>query len=375
MILVLIIIGFYSCSSSSNDSVGTLTFSGKLINTTGIAVRNASIKLLSNGSVKYEFRSDSLGQFNFKNIELGAYTINITATGYSFFTAIDTLRANKNDLFTIKGEASIAGTIINSQTGGGLAHAIVRFRFDQQPTTGHPDGQIQPVDMEVVTDEYGNYSIQNAPTGHFTITIEASNYFSRQSEDVTFNSGDNTVSPMTLVSQPAEGEIRIILIWGRSPSDLDTHFTGPTDSGSRFHIYFSEKAATDVNLDVDDVSSYGPETLTIKKLVTGVYRYSVFNYSNQSNTGGLEIASSPARVEIYNHRGLVKKYIAPHFTGAGNTWRVFEMNCVGSNIELVPSNIYVTAESSRDVPNFSKNYDVVNSNTRKTPLKFNVTDF
>ena len=35
------------------------------------------------------------------------------------------------------------------------------------------------------------------------------------------------------------------------------------------------------NLDVDDISSYGPETITILENIYGTYTYAVHNYSNR----------------------------------------------------------------------------------------------
>ena len=374
-ILVFAIFGFYSClpAAGGGGGVAALVFSGKLVNTTGKGVKNASIKLMAAGVAKYQISSDSLGKFNIKDVEPGGYTINITATGYNLFTSIDTLKANTDTIFTIKGSATVTGTIVNSQTGQGLSQATVSFTLDQNATTS------QNAELVVTTNSSGIYTITNGPTGTFTGFVEAPNYFQRKLENITFSNGTTTVPPSTIVSQPPENQLRIILNWGETPRDLDSHFTGPSTGSTRFHIYYSAKTSTDANLDVDDTSSYGPETVTINNFLTGMYRYSVFNYSDQSTAGGATISSSPAKVEIYDHSGLIKTFTAPSFSGSsGNTWQVFEMNYAAGTANIVTKNIYVQASSSTDVTKFVKSSDnsiLRNGNVGKIPMKYNIADF
>jgi len=234
----------------------------------------------------------------------------------------------------------ISGSITDSQTGRGLALATVSFTLDQSATTG------VNAQYHTTTDQLGNFSMNNLPAGNYNVIIELAGYFTRIVNNVEVANGQIQLTPQTIVQQPAAGSYRIILTWGSSPSDLDAHFTGPTTSGSRFHIYFSNKTPSGAltNLDVDDRSSYGPETVTITSLVDGTYRYSVHNFSNQTTSGGSGIASSPpAKVEIYNHSGLMQSFIAPPFTGNGNTWRVFELVASGGNFVINPINTYVMA--------------------------------
>lgn len=51
----------------------------------------------------------------------------------------------------------------------------------------------------------------------------------------------------------------IVLTWGENPRDLDSHITY-TDDSSSYHIYYNNKidSTTGTNLDIDDVTSYGP---------------------------------------------------------------------------------------------------------------------
>jgi len=243
---------------------------------------------------------------------------------------------------------TISGVVINSQTGSGLAYVTVGFSSNGSVSS------ITDVEYSTITDANGNYSIDEIPVGTYVCIINADGYFVRKVTNVVVAVGINEIDPQTLVLQPEAGSFRIILIWGASPSDLDSHLTGPASDGvNRFHLSYLDKTPDiKIDLDVDDTESYGPETSTIHSFMNGTYRFSVFNYSNQLETGGSEIPASPARVEIYNDSGLLSSFDAPAYTGTGNTWRVCEINASGTSISVVPVNTYIMAENSSDVASF-----------------------
>jgi len=73
--------------------------------------------------------------------------------------------------------------------------------------------------------------------------------------------------------------IRIVLNWGEKPEDLDSHLVYPNN-----HVYFSNQQGEQANLDVDDTTSYGPETITIQRKNNGQrYVYAVHNFSDAEN--------------------------------------------------------------------------------------------
>ena len=78
------------------------------------------------------------------------------------------------------------------------------------------------------------------------------------------------------------------------------------------------------NLDVDDVSSYGPETITITEIYSGTYTYAVKHYS-----GSGKITTSGATVKIYNDSGNIRTYEVDANASCGDTgwyWTVFELD-------------------------------------------------
>ncbi|HSC69082.1 MAG TPA: tetratricopeptide repeat protein [Cellvibrio sp.] len=111
--------------------------------------------------------------------------------------------------------------------------------------------------------------------------------------------------------------MRIVLNWGASPKDLDSHIVYPDN-----HVYFSEMVGADAQLDVDDTTSYGPETITLARKHDGErYVYAVHDYSNGDNPG-LFLSKSSAKVFVYVGQTLIRTYYVPA-NQVGNLWTVF----------------------------------------------------
>ena len=149
------------------------------------------------------------------------------------------------------------------------------------------------------------------------------------------------------------GQFRVILTWGAEPSDLDSHMTGPNADGSRWHVYYGDETGGDTcGLDVDDVTSYGPETITcpstgsVGSLRNGVYRYSVHHYSGSNTIGG---SGAAVRLEFAN--GTVYNYTPPAggFAGSKDVWTVFELTVNNGTISVAPVNAISYQSSASSV--------------------------
>jgi hypothetical protein len=340
-LLFSLVLVFWACKED-DAVIPTYSITGELINANNRAVKNATVELidLSNNTTLVSGRTDNEGKYTLSGINGGTYQIRLQATGYLEKSRSITISDNLgNQKDTIRGRANVSGRIINSQTGFGLANASVSFSLGSDTTA-------TLADLEVKTNSQGNFNLSEAPEGSFVQVIRARGFMPRVNPQVSVNSGSNNLGNSVLVETLALGQMRIVLTWGLNPGDLDSHLTGPNESGnSRFHLYFGNKSPnTQVNLDVDRMFGYGPETVTIRQFYTGTYRYSVNNYSNRGNRGGLEILNSPAKVELYDHTGLRQTFSPPPFVGnAGNTWRVFELNATTAGVQIVPINTYLDA--------------------------------
>lgn len=173
-----------------------------------------------------------------------------------------------------------------------------------------------------LTDASGNFTmalrlnssatVVGVAAGRLTNTLRAGPY------------GADTALPACLALGDTGAGITMKLTWGAAPSDLDSHLFAP----SGFEVYFGRKGSllSDpfANLDVDDTSSYGPEVVTITRLMVGTYKYSVNNYSGYG-TG--PITASGAKVEL-NIPGRSLELFTPARgeTSGTNWWNLFEFD-------------------------------------------------
>ena len=114
----------------------------------------------------------------------------------------------------------------------------------------------------------------------------------------TIKIGDNesTASNVSVTDCLILGDspLTVRLTWGQNPEDLDTHVVGP----SGYHIWWlgqgSLSSAPLAQLDVDDVTSFGPEVFTALSFPEpGTYHYAIHHFAGSST-----ISASPARVEL-----------------------------------------------------------------------------
>ena len=130
--------------------------------------------------------------------------------------------------------------------------------------------------------------------------------------------------------------MRIVLQWGEHPSDLDSHLFGKGRNNTAMHVYYSDMYGyTDIlpgtsnaeliaMLDVDDTSSYGPETITIYDLNTS-YVYCVYDYSSGGNPDHSMLDRSQAVIKVYTYGSSVPRvFELPR--GTGTWWNVFKIN-------------------------------------------------
>ena len=315
------------------------TIEGQLVNTTDRPVRNATVSI--SGSNQTTTTNDQ-GEFELSGVAAGSYTLTFEAAGYNSETTSVSIDGQNVSLGseTLRGAATISGQVLDAQTGAGAEDATVIFVFNNGGSglaLSAMVGDDEIADLVITTDANGNYTANEAPTGSFRQIIRRDGYAENIVGNVDIGEGENQLDPQAISEQLQEGELRIVLSWGESPRDLDAHLTGPQADGSRFHVYFGNRrpGGSNAELDRDDTRSYGPETITITALRDGMYRYSVHNYSNQSNNGGVGIYESPTEVRFYDESGLVNVYVAPEAEeGDGNTWRVLEFTVSGSTITL-----------------------------------------
>lgn len=244
-------------------------------------------------------------------------------------------------------DPSVAGEACTCPaTGGGTGSLKVTVT---SATTGAalPGATVSISGQSGTTNSSGEYTFSSVTAGTASLTTSLSGY-SSDTRQVTITTGQTTEVTVSLSATLATGEMRIVLNWGATPSDLDSHLTGPPASGTtRFHVYYSNRTPTGAgaNLDHDDTSSYGPETVTITERRAGTYKYYVHDFTNRSSSTSSVMSQSSAVVQVYNSAGLVATYNVPN--QAGTLWYVFDLD--GSTGALSSKNV-MSFESSPTGP-------------------------
>ena len=203
------------------------------------------------------------------------------------------------------------GVVVNATDLSSVSGARVIFR----------EAENGPVKGEALTDNEGKFKISTITSGRYFVEITAGGFSPlREARDINVDEE----APIRFTLVPNDGAAgRIVLTWGATPADLDSHLTGPRMDGSRFHVYFSQKTAPgDAALDVDDVTSFGPETITMHFLRPGTYRYSVHDYTNRAASSSSALRNSGATV-LLEVNGMCYRYERPR--GNGTLWTVFEI--------------------------------------------------
>ena len=125
--------------------------------------------------------------------------------------------------------------------------------------------------------------------------------------------------------QNSQSSLTISLTWGAYPRDLDAHLWLPSSYSS--HVYFANRGSLTsfpyASLETDNLSGYGPETISISHTYSGTYQYAAYNYSNETS-----FKNSNAIVNVYQNSILVKTYNVSSASGdsSGRWWRVFTYN-------------------------------------------------
>ena len=242
------------------------------------------------------------------------------------------------------GNGTVGGTIVNALNGNAIGSVSVKLRSGMNATSGN-------VVASTTTNGSGGYAISNLPAGNYTAELGASGFSTNYMSLVCLGGTSTGNQNGTLTPILAAGETRIILTWGASPADLDSHLTGPLATGSgRFHVYYSNNSysaggVSYADLDLDDTTSYGPETTTIRQQTSGSYRFSVHDFTNRSSNSSTALSLSGAKVLVYRGSNLVATFFVPSGQ-PGTLWTVFELN----EGTVTPINQMSFHSSSDDIP-------------------------
>lgn len=257
----------------------------------------------------------------------GTYTVTATASGYipATLSGADVRRTEVVAIASIPlvpesdQPGTISGAVRNARNAQGMGGVRVELRRGVGATAG------APVNV-TTTGGSGAYRFSGLDAGTYSVTAAYPEFIAGGITGISVGGSEVSDQDVLMSPEGTENEIRIVLSWGAQPNDLDSHLFGPTESGGRFHILYNSRGSLDRSplaaLDVDDTSSYGPETVTIVRQVDGVYRYAVHHYAGSST-----LSSSGAVVQVFRGATLIGRFEPPTgASGSKDVWTVFELN-------------------------------------------------
>ena len=356
-LILALLITFSSCTITLGPTAkGNL--SGSVNDaSTGAGLSGVMVSLYnSTGSLKGSTTTSISGAFSLTSITEGTgyYAVYSKSNYYQATYRGIAITANETTYLetllqvnsTLSGTGYASGTIIDAFNGNPIVGATVDFFAGVNTTSGS-------LLHYTSTNNVGLFSVNTidlASAGNFTARISKSGY-TTTTFTVTLVAGATIANQnASLTPNIDTSEYRIILDWGLTPYDLDSHLTGPTEDGiNRFHTYYSNKSYTptggltaDVALDRDDRDSYGPETTTIYNKRSGEYRFYIHDYTNNnasSSSTSTALSNSGARVRVYKGSSLIATYNVPTGYG-GNCWDVFKLS--GTSLTAVNTMSYIS---------------------------------
>ena len=241
-----------------------------------------------------------------------------------------------------------------SLTNGTVVNADKQVNFKQQLVEVHGanrnavNGAIIPnvkIDFSLSENNANaEYSVTSGTDGKYTISIPQGVYQARAGVTgfITFDStlDIQTVTDLQhdfVLSPDLDGKAaRIVLTWNKTPGDLDAMLFVPSvDNPSKLiKVYYNEKSPSgaDAKLDKDDQNGYGPETITIDSMHSGVYCY-VVNNTFEGNSG--------ARVKLYLSDGTSQEFDVQDSTMANwDNWTVFKIDTTSGQAKISTVNTF-----------------------------------
>ncbi len=308
----------------------------------GDAINRAKITLYDeSGEYLNRYYTDESGHYRLF-LEPGTYLVSIEKAGYLKESGKFTIESGNVQVYepTLhlvselnSGEGTVTGKITNALND----YPLSQVKLEIYKGFNSDDGELV---RTIYTNELGEYNTV-LPAGNYTAILNKEGFI--ESRMAILAVGDQIRVQPTLSLSPdglALNDLRVVLNWNESPSDLDSHLIGKINSESNgyFHVYYASSYYSGENqsamLDRDDTSSYGPETITLTNLdEDGHYVYAIHDYSNRGNMQSNALSLSGATVKVYSGGHLLFSFTVPD-NQAGNVWKVFEV----IDGEIVPLN-------------------------------------
>jgi len=206
----------------------------------------------------------------------------------------------------------VLGRVTDATNGEAIAGAVMKLSTTVNGVE---------VKWDAESNEAGVFGFENVNGGKMSMEAAVDNYVSATAKlDVTQDIEIGTQADVSLSPVLPPDGWRVIVKWGHTPTDMDTHLSWATPFGGCF-VDYSNPIMTcmdgvSASLDIDDTEHFGPETLTIEHVGKGKNRcteqmhkanqcqvtYKVNNFSQDP------ASMDGTRVSLYNGDKLIKEF-------------------------------------------------------------------
>lgn len=328
-------------SKNSGDTV----LSGKVVNSenTSQAMEDVSVKISQNGVVVTSAKTKRDGAFSVP-VPAGTVLVEVTKEGFIPFSVYQRVEGDQAmtpmetiELIAGSGVGGMRGVITDAVTGECLPDVELEVRAGWDNTT---EGDVV---KRMTTNEYGEFKantvsllggrlILGLPCGNYTVRASKSGYIGtgfnvvvRPGETDDYPNQDAAMAPVPTQGGEVSGDTyRIVLTWGENPSDLDSHMVGNRSDDRPFHVYYGDKSSHDgnlevCNLDLDDITSFGPETIMLNANTSDPYYYYIHLFA-----GSGTLPTSGAQIKVYHGADVVRTFHVPSTVDSNDRyWNVF----------------------------------------------------
>ena len=336
-------------------SSGSGIIKGTVLDNASDALPGVSVTFAKSGTTSSVVTTVDNGTYSKTSLSSGTYTLTYTKSGFIDTTLSATLTADNETLTvaTVKqfpdtcASGTISGTIKDAVSDSVVSDVSLSVRSGLNMTSG-------TIIKTATTDSSGNYSLSSMSAGWYTVETSKSGYITGYFN--VYACGNQANQDASISTSIDSGTMRIVLHWDNLTTNvvkiLDSHLTGTdnlsgqghtNNSTNRFHLYYNSISGVDsfyyatnnfsctscsdtqksdnVTLDNDDFDGApGTETITINKVRSGTYRYSVHDFSNKGLTAPDNLSKSGATVIVY-YNDTTTTYNVPN--NAGSLWTVF----------------------------------------------------
>ncbi len=366
---------------SASDGISIVGgIKGVIINAlTKAVVEGATIELFDNTNTRISTATSDTGSGNFAFVNVPvaqlspntSYHLSVSMTGYG--------TTSKSNIVVVIGQdtdlgriylmpdgatsSTISGTIIDANDGAFIYSATVTIY----------DGDQNVVYTTTLGSSVNTFTTPSLNAGIYTMVLSKSGYFSLQVDNIIVNGSDGAeaLGRQAMCKELTEPQVRVVVLWGFTPSDLDLHLVGPTNvtpadgaPANRFLVYwsnhksYSEKTGTFSNSGdpsgttytaslVRDVTAgydngdgtsggYGPEAINLFRAagvqyVRGLYTYTLRDWTNQSDPTAAKWLAYPITMRVYDSQGLVREINFPSVAADVNCWKAIKINILGNS--------------------------------------------